>query len=314
MKNVSWILFLLPMLAWAQTPSTLNDNNTGVFTDTQLNQYLTSSVGGLNFTTEFQSAEGTHGTTEGLSGGVTVPSGASEIQASGLAGYAVSNTSTLTSLGFPTVAMGAYAQSHCAVNGAHCQGGDLVAVDDAGLTQHIVLTGLEVLAAPRNNTTAYDAVNGLNVILNGVAGQSYFPAMGCFSQTTATWSSCLFSRDGAAIVAFAAGALATSGTVGSQSLQFNSFNGGTELFTSISATPAGALTMAPASGQSVNAPLVKLTPGAFSSLPACAAGTEGTQAAVTDSTTIVWGATIAGSGANHVLAYCDGTHWTVSGK
>jgi hypothetical protein len=285
MKHASWILFLFPMLAWAQAPSTVNENNMGVFTDTQLNQYVTSSVGGLDFTTEFQSAEGSHGTTEGVSAGVTVPSGASEIQASGLAGYAVSNTSTLTSLGFPTVTMGAYAQSHCTVNGAHCQGGDLVAFDNAGLTQHVVLTGLEVLAAPRNNTTAYDAVNGLNVILNGVAGQSYFPAMGCFTQNTATWSSCVFSRDGAAVVAFAAGALGTSGTVGSQALQFNSFNGGTELFTSISATPTGSLTMAPASGQSVNAPLVKLTPGVFSTLPTCASGTEGTQAAVTNATT-----------------------------
>lgn len=54
--------------------------------------------------------------------------------------------------------------------------------------------------------------------------------------------------------------------------------------------------------------------GLFSSLPACAGGTEGTQAAVSDSTTNTWGATITGSGANHVLAYCDGTNWTVTAK
>jgi hypothetical protein len=46
MKHASWILFLFPMLAWAQAPSTVNENNMGVFTDTQLNQYVTSSVGG----------------------------------------------------------------------------------------------------------------------------------------------------------------------------------------------------------------------------------------------------------------------------
>jgi len=59
---------------------------------------------------------------------------------------------------------------------------------------------------------------------------------------------------------------------------------------------------------------VRLVPVTFSTLPLCAAGTEGEHAAVTDSTTSTWGATITGSGANHVLAYCDGTNWTVAGK
>jgi len=55
-------------------------------------------------------------------------------------------------------------------------------------------------------------------------------------------------------------------------------------------------------------------PVAFSALPACAGGTEGSMRAITDSTTNTWGATISGSGTNHVLAYCDGTNWTVMGK
>ncbi len=50
---------------------------------------------------------------------------------------------------------------------------------------------------------------------------------------------------------------------------------------------------------------------AFASLPACNSRSEGELAAVTDSTTATWGATITGSGPHHVLAYCDGTHWTV---
>jgi hypothetical protein len=41
---------------------------------------------------------------------------------------------------------------------------------------------------------------------------------------------------------------------------------------------------------------------------------EGMLVAVTDSTTVVWGATITGGGANHVLAYYNGTNWTVAGK
>lgn len=39
---------------------------------------------------------------------------------------------------------------------------------------------------------------------------------------------------------------------------------------------------------------------------------EGMLVAVTDSNTATWGATIAGGGSNHVLAYYNGTNWTVA--
>ncbi len=52
----------------------------------------------------------------------------------------------------------------------------------------------------------------------------------------------------------------------------------------------------------------------FSGLAACGGSTEGRMAAITDSTTNIWGATITGGGSNHVLAYCDGTNWTVAAK
>jgi hypothetical protein len=51
--------------------------------------------------------------------------------------------------------------------------------------------------------------------------------------------------------------------------------------------------------------------GTFANLPTAA---EGMVAAVTDSTTVVWGATITGGGSNHVLAYYNGTNWTVAAK
>lgn len=41
---------------------------------------------------------------------------------------------------------------------------------------------------------------------------------------------------------------------------------------------------------------------------------EGMLVSITDSNTATWGATIAGGGANHVLAYYNGTNWTVSAK
>jgi hypothetical protein len=50
----------------------------------------------------------------------------------------------------------------------------------------------------------------------------------------------------------------------------------------------------------------------FASLPA--SPVEGMLVTVTDSNTNTIGATIAGGGANHVLAYYNGTNWTVTGK
>jgi hypothetical protein len=50
----------------------------------------------------------------------------------------------------------------------------------------------------------------------------------------------------------------------------------------------------------------------FSACPA--APFEGELCSITDSTTATWGATITGSGTNHVLGYYDGTNWTVAGK
>ncbi|HEX5410477.1 MAG TPA: hypothetical protein VFZ27_01295, partial [Terriglobia bacterium] len=60
--------------------------------------------------------------------------------------------------------------------------------------------------------------------------------------------------------------------------------------------------------------LTQSTPGTFASLPACSATYEGTTAAITDSSTATFGATITGGGANHVLGYCNGTNWTVMGE
>lgn len=58
----------------------------------------------------------------------------------------------------------------------------------------------------------------------------------------------------------------------------------------------------------------RLLPTKFAALPAASAANEGSLAAIMDSSTAVWGATIAGGGANHVLGYSDGSAWTVIGK
>lgn len=46
----------------------------------------------------------------------------------------------------------------------------------------------------------------------------------------------------------------------------------------------------------------------------CTQTLEGFTHAVNDSSTNTWGAVITGNGTNHVLAYCDGANWTVTGR
>ena len=53
----------------------------------------------------------------------------------------------------------------------------------------------------------------------------------------------------------------------------------------------------------------------FAGLPACNSAREGTQRPIADALTNTWGSPItSGGGGYHVLAYCDGTDWTVIGK
>lgn len=59
---------------------------------------------------------------------------------------------------------------------------------------------------------------------------------------------------------------------------------------------------------------VRIDPTAFGNLLRCASGTQGMLKPVSDSTTKTWGAAVSGGGSDHVLAYCDGTNWTVAAK
>jgi hypothetical protein len=59
---------------------------------------------------------------------------------------------------------------------------------------------------------------------------------------------------------------------------------------------------------------MQMTPRVFALLPTCAPGLEGSFVPVTDANSSTWGATIGGGSASHILAYCDGTNWTVAAK
>jgi Pectate lyase superfamily protein len=75
----------------------------------------------------------------------------------------------------------------------------------------------------------------------------------------------------------------------------------------------GILNTSPQVAFDVNGP-VRTRPVAFASAPTCSSTIEGSVQAISDSTVNTWGIAIAGGGTNHVLAFCDGTSWTVAGK
>lgn len=64
----------------------------------------------------------------------------------------------------------------------------------------------------------------------------------------------------------------------------------------------------------IDAPLLQVQVGIVSGLPTCNSGAEGTIKSVSDSNTATWGATVAGGGSNHILAYCNSANWTVAAK
>lgn len=59
---------------------------------------------------------------------------------------------------------------------------------------------------------------------------------------------------------------------------------------------------------------ITLVPVLFNALPACTGSTEGRVYSITDSSTIIWGAIVTGGSTGHIMAYCDGSNYTVMGK
>lgn len=76
-------------------------------------------------------------------------------------------------------------------------------------------------------------------------------------------------------------------------------------------SPTAGLVITASNGLGTGFDNVQRSPLIFSHLPTCAPGTEGSYAAITDSTTATSGATILGGSTHHVLGYCNGTNWQV---
>jgi hypothetical protein len=141
------------------TPSTVVSNN-GVFTNTQMNEYLSSSVNGCNAGAEWNVAQGGYAT-EGVSGCVIEPSTANVHNVNGIAGYV--QTSAVAH-GIINNAVGTYGQCRNMASNTSCWGNNAVVVDQVG-----GLTGLDMIGneIDMNIGTASTPARFIPIIVTG---------------------------------------------------------------------------------------------------------------------------------------------------
>lgn len=108
----------------------LTITNPGVFTNTQMNEYLKSIINNCNPTTEFGAAQAGNFATEGVTGCVTMPATIGVHQVNAMAGYASSLFATASSGG----AVGGYFQGRQLASNGSIWGANTLVQDVGGLT------------------------------------------------------------------------------------------------------------------------------------------------------------------------------------
>lgn len=287
--------------------TSLSSVNAGLFTNTQMNQYISSLVGGISGS--LYNVVGFPGfATEGITGGVALPSTATVLQANGIAGY----TTTLCNSLVRTVcnAVGVFGLGVAMANGSAAWGGNFVVNDEVGVTSNLI--GHEIDLGVSGTPSLAQALEINLSPAHGISGT--MPAGGAGISITATSPSTLkfpnaiyVERGAVSSAGMWLNGMCTSGTCNSAPIAFTGFDGGGVAHTAnIAADTIGSVLLTPPTGAGVKQPA-----RIFSTYPACAAGTEGTWATITDSSTTTAGATITGGGAHHVLGYCNSVNWLV---
>lgn len=251
--------------------SALKVSNAGVFTNTQMNDYLTSVINGCSTLTEFQATQGNSNyATEAVSGCVAYPNGATVHQANGVAGYANSTNSTVLTGG----AVGGYFSGRQLVNSGASWGINSIVMDTSGVS------GDQLASNETDVNFAGSPARVWGIIITGAS--------------TGTTPSGIGNAAGLDIRApgYAGGSVVKWNA--SIDVETNSFS---TVGINVGTPPSSAVSM-------------KMTPVAFSTLPACSSGNEGMIQSISDSTTATYNATITGGGTNHLIAYCNGTNWT----
>lgn len=197
---------------------TINYQNAGVFTDTQMNTYVSSLLNGLSPSNEYHTYGGPgHFDTEALTGGVSIPNASTVWQSSGIAGYAVNDSTT-------TNGVGGYFYARAAIAGTHIWSLNTIALDN-GLA--VINAGAEF---DTNCSNASSICNGITVI---GASTAQFTGNGVSVSTPSIqnpglvkWSNGFLTQDGAAVGGLVLGAASPSGTqIASQPIDLGYYDG-----------------------------------------------------------------------------------------
>lgn len=211
-------------------PGSLVFTNAGVFTNTQMNQYIVSLVNGCNPLTEFRAAQGTNADTEGVTGCVAMPNTATVHQSSGVAGYSTNSFGASSGGG-----TGGYFEGRQLANGGASWGLNELVQDTNTVTGH-QLAGNEVdvnfFGAPARvwGIIISGASSGAAPSGNGNAAAVEVRAPG-YAGNGVTWNSGINVDIGAtSVCAICINPISSGNTQSSQSLEFLATNsGGTTL-------------------------------------------------------------------------------------
>lgn len=289
--------------------------NAGLFTNTQMNLYISSLLNGCNPTTLFQLTHSSVFSTDGFTSCVLVPSSSTVTQINGISAMVQNNANSST--GSVNNAVGGSFVGYAGASGAWVWGINPLVSDAAGLTSTGLLNEYDLNIFGTPGYVSLFRVNGFvtGTMPAGIAPGSSANAGSALMDvvhgvsTNPVWPVGLNFQDGSiSNIVLQVGALCTSGSCASPKIAFTSYGGGHALQVgSINADAAGSFIFTPALGSGA----LTLPPKLFSAYPACSVGTEGSWATITNSTTATPGATITGGGAHHVLGYCNSVNWLV---
>jgi len=196
--------------------------NTGVFTNTQMNEYVQSLVNSAVPLTEYRRIFASGFATDGLTSAIAVPVGATVATASAVAGYA--NTSG----GSATATNGGYFQSTCITANSQCYGGQFWGLDVGGIAGNL-MGGIKVFLQPQNTPASYGApLSGVTSSLNSISSGT-FTSSNAFNAVvggSGIWDYGFNSGVGQAVHFGYAGPTCSSGSCSSQTMIFQSMSGG----------------------------------------------------------------------------------------
>jgi len=205
---------------------TYTESNSGIFTNTQTNEYLQSLLNGCT-ASEYNTVQVGNFTTDAIAGCVAMPQTATVHQVNGIAGYVTNSVNISQSGG----AVGGYFQGRQLANNGSSWGINGLVQDVGGLTGHQLISnevdinimgtparawGLLVSGASTGTIPALGSAAGVEIRSPGYVGGSILH-----------WPAALNIPDGSGTLGINLGATAATGnSVSSQPIQFQGRDGG----------------------------------------------------------------------------------------